>query len=141
MDDELQKKMAEELTSVRWSPPGKEWDSPGKSPDAWQATVSHGFFSKSTTTSKFVTTNGQDSKSIHALKARCQTICSNLREIIHESHKSVLSVSTASCSNAGNFTSRCTVRLPKIVPNLKFLLACDNAQDQDSRNFLKRWFQ
>jgi hypothetical protein len=116
MDDD-RRKMAEELTSVRWSPPDKEWDSPNKSPDGWQASVSQGFFSKSTIVPKFAAANGQDSKSIQALKARCQTICTNLREIIHESHKSVMSVSTASCSTAGNFTSRCTVGFP---PNTVF---------------------
>ena len=97
-------RMAEESNSVRWSPPGKDLESPRQSPDSWQASISQGFFQKT-----LVTMNGQDSKAIYALKVRCQTICSNLREIINDSHKSAMSVSTASCSSAGNFTSRCTV--------------------------------
>jgi hypothetical protein len=47
-------------------------------------------------------------KSIPALKAQCQTLCSKLQGIIIQSHKDLLSVSTASCSNGG-FANRCTV--------------------------------
>jgi hypothetical protein len=98
--------MNEELISVRWPTHDMDWETPNKSRVAYEP-PSQNCFSKEEVEE---IENEPDGKSIINLKAQCQTICSNLRDIIHESHKSLLSISSVSCSNAESFTHKCTVR-------------------------------
>jgi hypothetical protein len=102
--------MSKEFSAVPWSPRDNEWESPNKSPISWEGSPSQGFCLKSEKLPDILGAKDQNFEApLLILKARCKALCSNLQEIIQESHKSVLSLSTASCSKAGNFTNRCTV--------------------------------
>ena len=104
--------MTEENASFQSSPPRereetlyeRDWGSRCRSPESWRSSVSRAAAAHPSL--------WDEGNSIIALKARCRQIGNDLQTTIHESRKSLFSVSAiSSCTDAGNFTNRCTVRI------------------------------